>query len=147
MLALALTACKRPCYHILSLYGDNRQFAYKKGVSCTDAILTLVHDIVSGLNCKDTTVAKVLFLDFSSAFNTVLPNYLLYDLINFGIEPWLTHWLANFLQGWSRQVKIEKGLSDTSDIQIGVPQGGPLSALLFTMYTVQMKYSQNQTVL
>ena len=53
-------------------------------------------------------------------------------MILFGIEPWLPHCFANFLQGWSRQVKIEKGLSD---INIGVPQGGPLSSLLFYSLT------------
>lgn len=46
-------------------------------MSCTEYVLfllmyifTLVHGIVSGLNQNDTTVTKVLFLDFSSAFNT-----------------------------------------------------------------------------
>lgn len=46
--------------------GGHNQFAYKKDVSCTDALLTLDYAIESGLNFKDTTVSKVLFLEFSS---------------------------------------------------------------------------------
>ncbi|PIK43361.1 hypothetical protein BSL78_19793 [Apostichopus japonicus] len=128
-------------------HGDPNQFAYRKGISCTDAILTLVHGIVSGLNCKQTTISKVLFLDFSSAFNTVLPNRLLNDLCNFIDEPWLIHWLRDFMQGWSRQVKLDKGYTTTSEIRVGVPQGGPLSALLFTIYTDCIRSNSNCSVI
>ncbi|XP_071832278.1 uncharacterized protein [Apostichopus japonicus] len=123
----------------INQFGDKRQFAYRKGVSCVDAVLLLIHEVVSELNCKETTIAKVLFLDFSSAFNTVLPNQLITDLSGFITEPWLLHWLAQFLTGWSRHVKLENGLSDRSEIKVGVPQGGPLSALLFTLYTDEIK--------
>ena len=58
--------------------GDKCQFAYKKGVYCIDAVILLIHNIVSHLDCKETTnITKVLFLDFSSALKTVLPNQLL----------------------------------------------------------------------
>ena len=127
--------------------GDKNQFAYKKGYSCTDAVLTLVHDIVMGLDQKDTTISKVLFLDFSSAFNTVLPNRMIHDLQNFIDDNWLIHWLADFLQGWSRQVKLQKGYSDRTDIFVGVPQGGPLSALLFIIYTDEIRSNPDCTVI
>ena len=87
-------------------YGDSNQFA------CTDAILTLIHNIVIGLNNKDTTISKVLFLDFSSAFNTVLPNRLIQDMQGFVEEPWLLYWTSNFVNGWSRQIKYSKGLTE-----------------------------------
>lgn len=93
-------------------YGDSNQFAYRKGLSCTDAVLTLIHNIVTGLNNKDTTISKVLFLDFSSAFNTVLPNRLIQDMQGFVEEPWLLHWVSNFVNRWSRQIKYSKGLTE-----------------------------------
>ena len=127
--------------------GDNCQFAYKRGVSCIDAILTLLHKIVSGLNLNDTTISKVLILDFSSAFNTVLPNYLIHDLCKFIDEPWLIHWIADFIKGWSRQIKLSDGLSEKSDINVGVPQGGPLSALLFTIYTDEIRSNSSCNVI
>ena len=129
------------------IHGDINQFAYKKGVFCVDAIVTLLHGIVSGLDKKETTISKVLFLDFSSAFNTVLPNRLVKDLTRFLDEKWLVKWIADYMQGWTRQVKLNKGFSETSDINVGVPQGGPLSALLFTIYTDDLRSDSNCTVL
>lgn len=46
---------------------------YKKGAHCIDAVILLIHDItMSHLGCKETTIAKVLSLDFSSALNNAL---------------------------------------------------------------------------
>ena len=127
--------------------GDTNQFAYKKGVSCVDAVLVLVNDVVTHLNSKETTMSKVIFLDFSSAFNTVLPNMLLKDLSVFIKEPWFLKWLSQFLHGWKRQIKLDKGLSEQSEIHVGVPQGGPLSAILFTIYTDDMRSDENISVI
>lgn len=127
-------------------YGDSNQFAYRKGLSCTDAVLSLIHNIVTGLNNKDTTISKVLFLDFSSAFNTVLPNRLIQDMQGFVEEPWLLHWVSNFVNGSSRQIKYSKGLTEKSEINVGVPQGGPLSSLLFTVYTDEIRSTSKCTV-
>ena len=127
----------------IDTHGDRCQFAYRKGVSCTDAIVTLVHNVVLTLNHANTSIAKVLFLDFSSAFNTVLPNTLLHDLHTFVEDPWVMHWLADFMKGWSRQIKMKEGLSEISEISVGVPHGGPLSALLFTIYTDEIRSQSN----
>ncbi|PIK36016.1 hypothetical protein BSL78_27150 [Apostichopus japonicus] len=126
--------------------GINVSLLTRKGVSCVDAVLLLVHEIVTHINSKETTISKVLFLDFSSAFNTALPNQLIKDLTGFVPETWLLHWLAHFLTGWSRQVKLEKGLSNRSDIRVGVPQGGPLSAILFTLYTDEIRSNDHLSV-
>ena len=131
----------------VDIFGDRNQFAYKKGVSCVDAVLLLIHEIVSSLNSNETTMSKVLFLDFSSAFNTVLPNMLLKDLSVFIDESWFLNWLSHFLTGWTRQIKLDNGLSEKSDIHVGVPQGGPLSAVLFTIYTDNIQSDENATVI
>lgn len=51
---------------------DNLQFAYRVGVGVEDAILNLLHQAHSDLNKRSGTV-RILFLDFSSAFNTIHP--------------------------------------------------------------------------
>ena len=109
-------------------------------------MLVLIHDIVSHLNSKETTISKVLFLDFSSAFNTVLPNQLLRDLSTFVDKPWFIYWLEYFLHGWTRKIKLDKGLSELSKIDVGVPQGGPLSAILFTIYTNEIRSNESLSV-
>ena len=79
--------------------------------------------------------------------STQLPNQLLSDLSTFIDEPWLLHWLQQFLQGWERQVKLDKGFSEASEIKVGVPQGGPLSAILFTIYTNEIKSNEFASII
>ena len=50
---------------------DPCQFAYKKGCGTEDAVATLVHLITKHLDQSKDNYARVLFLDFSSAFNTI----------------------------------------------------------------------------
>ena len=51
---------------------DHLQFAYQPGVGVEDAILYLLHLVHSSLD-KVRGTAKILFLDFYSAFNTIHP--------------------------------------------------------------------------
>lgn len=87
----------------------------------------------------------MLFLDFTSACNTIVPNKLLKDLSRYY---WvLVSTLASpFLTSQTRKVKLEKGLSSRSGIKCGVSQGGQLSALLFTLYTDEIKFDDHVSV-
>ena len=52
---------------------DPLQFAYRKNRSVDDAVSVLLHSILQHLEKKDS-YARVLFIDFSSAFNTIIPS-------------------------------------------------------------------------
>ncbi|KAI3358821.1 hypothetical protein L3Q82_015218, partial [Scortum barcoo] len=54
---------------------DRLQFAYQPGVGVEDAILYLLHRAHSHLD-KGSGTVRILFLDFSSAFNTIQPTLL-----------------------------------------------------------------------
>ena len=54
---------------------DEHQFAYRNNRGVEDAVATLNHTILQHLENKNT-YARVLFLDFSSAFNTIIPSKL-----------------------------------------------------------------------
>ncbi|KAI3374498.1 hypothetical protein L3Q82_006315 [Scortum barcoo] len=54
---------------------DRLQFAYQPGVGVEDAILYLLHRAHSHLD-KGSGTVRILFLDFSSAFNTIQPSLL-----------------------------------------------------------------------
>ena len=41
---------------VIDQQGDKRQFAYRKGVSCVDAVLLLIHEVVTQLNSNQTTI-------------------------------------------------------------------------------------------
>ena len=52
------------------------QFAYRQNRGVEDAVLTLIHETHSHINNKGS-YARILYVDFSSAFNTVQTHFLL----------------------------------------------------------------------
>ncbi|KAI3352058.1 hypothetical protein L3Q82_020873 [Scortum barcoo] len=54
---------------------DPHQYAYRKNRSTEDAISSVVHTALTHLENKDSYV-RLLFVDFTSAFNTIIPQTL-----------------------------------------------------------------------
>lgn len=75
---------------------DPCQFAYKQGCGTEDAVVTLVHIISKHLNNPNTYV-RALFLDFSSAFNTIQSDILVSKMVQLELNPYLIHWYVSFL--------------------------------------------------
>ena len=78
---VALTSLFMKCFekivsqHLLTFTSqqqDTFQFAYKSHRGVDDAILTLLHKAFLHLD-KPGSFSRVLFIDFSSAFNTIQP--------------------------------------------------------------------------
>ncbi len=55
---------------------DSLQFAYRPNRSTDDAISSTLHLALTHLENKDFYV-RMLFIDFSSAFNTIIPQQLI----------------------------------------------------------------------
>ena len=57
----------------------------------------------------------MLFIDYSSAFNTIVPSKLIIKLETLGLNPALCDWVLDFLMGRPQVVKVGKHLhfSDT----------------------------------
>lgn len=114
---------------------DPMQFAYQASRGVEDAIATLLHLLHTHLE-KPKAHAKILFADFSSAFNTIKPSILANILTEeFSLEPGLISWIVDFLSCRIQQVRIGMVLSDRITTWIGSPQGCVLSSLLFILYT------------
>ena len=93
-----------------------------------------IHSILQHLESPGN-YAKVLFIDCSSAFNTIVPSKLFYKLQNMGVQNSLCHWILDFLQQRTQVVKINNKLSQAKHISTGAPQGCVLSPLLNSLYT------------
>ena len=113
---------------------NENQFAYRKGRSTKDACLTLDHYIRSHLE-KPGTYARVLFIDYSSAFNTIVPSILLDKLSTFNVPNYLKRMVAAFLHNRKQYVNIDNRQSNVISCDIGCPQGCVLSPFLFSIYT------------
>lgn len=113
---------------------DPFQFAYWANRSSDDEVSTALHLALSHLETKDSYV-RMLFIDFSSAFNSIIPQHLIQKLDRLGLNTTLCNWLLDFLTGRPQAVRVGKNTSSTITMNTGAPQGCVLSHLLFTLLT------------
>uniref|UniRef100_A0A3B3QVD1 Reverse transcriptase domain-containing protein n=1 Tax=Paramormyrops kingsleyae TaxID=1676925 RepID=A0A3B3QVD1_9TELE len=122
---------------------DPFQFAYRSNRSTEDAISITLHTTLSHLENKNCYAR--LFVDYSSAFNTVIPSQLITKLLDLGLSSSLCNWVLDFLPDRPQQVRIGGKTSSIITISTGTPQGSVLSPLLYSLYTHDCvaKYSSN----
>jgi len=113
---------------------DPFQFAYRQNRSTEDAISTALHSALAHLDNNNTYV-RMLFIDFSSAFNTIIPSKLITKLSDLGINASLCNWVLDFLTNRPQSVRLENHTSSTLILNTGVPQGCVLSPLLYSLFT------------
>ncbi len=126
---------------------DPLQFAYRPNRSTDDAISTTLHLALTHLENKDSYV-RMLFIDFSSAFNTIIPQQLINKLNLLGLNNSLCNWILDFLTGRPQSVRVGHNTSSTTTLSTGAPQGCVLSPLLFTLLThdCTAKFSSNHII-
>ncbi len=78
---------------------------------------------------------RILFVDFSSAFNTIIPTRLLPTLTQLSVPTSICQWIISFLTDRQQLVRLGKYTSSTRTISTGAPQGCVLFPLLFSLYT------------
>ncbi|KAK0153824.1 putative RNA-directed DNA polymerase from transposon BS [Merluccius polli] len=81
------------------------------------------------------TYARILCVDFSSAFNTIIPALLQEKLSQLSVPDSTCRWITDFLSDRKQRVKLGKHVSDSQSISTGSPQSCVLSPLLFSLYT------------
>ncbi|KAI2667828.1 putative RNA-directed DNA polymerase from transposon BS [Labeo rohita] len=113
---------------------DPLQFAYRANRSVDDAVNMGLHYILQHLD-KPGTYARILFVDFSSAFNTIIPDILQNKLSQLSVPTSICQWITSFLRDRQQLVRLGKLTSGTRTISTGAPQGCVLSPLLFSLYT------------
>ena len=87
--------------HINSIIPDSLdplQFAYRPNRSTDDTISIALHTVLSHLDKRNTYV-RMLFIDYSSAFNTIVPSKIITKLRTLGLNTSLCNWILEFLTG------------------------------------------------
>ncbi|KAI4888890.1 hypothetical protein NFI96_013359, partial [Prochilodus magdalenae] len=72
------------------------QYTYRRNRSTDDAISSVVHTALTHLEQKDSYV-RMLFVDFTSAFTTMIPQTLTDKLSSLGLRSSLCNWVLDFL--------------------------------------------------
>jgi hypothetical protein len=78
---------------------------------------------------------KMLFIDYSSAFNTIVPSKLINKLRILGLNTYLCNWILNFLTSRPKVVRVGSNTSTTLILNTGAPQGCVLSLLVYSLFT------------
>ncbi len=97
---------------------DPLQFAYRSNRSTDDAIAFTLHTALSHLENKNTYV-RMLFVDYSSAFNTIVPATLVAKLQTLGLNRSLCSWILDFLTGRSQVVRMGNNTSSPLTLNTG----------------------------
>ena len=82
----------------------------------------------------------ILIWDLSAAFDTIDIELLVKKLAIYGFSNKTCEWYSSFLTGQTQKVMIGKTLSDSLNLSSGVPQGGVLSPIIFTLFTSDLEY-------
>ena len=112
---------------------DPLQCVYKARRGVDDACLVLMNLIANHLD-KSGSYLHVLFMDFSSAFNTIQPPILIKRL-DLDTNHTLVLWIRQFLCDRPWTVSLSGTLTDGLIVNAGTPQGCVLLSFLFSVCT------------
>ena len=112
------------------LFGEH-QHGFRKGRSTSSAITSSLLRWQEAKNNRMTT--GCLLFDLSSAYDTIDHDVLLQKAAVYGFDRISLGWLGSYLASRTQRVRIKGVLSPPVNINCGVPQGSPLSCVLFLM--------------
>jgi len=109
-----------------------------RGLSTYDACLTLMNDVKT-LQRPRLKVSS-LFLDIKAGFNNVDNPTLARILRKGGIPRYLISWVASFLGERSCTLVFQGAPGTPAPVNVGAPQGSPISLLLFLIYVSPLPF-------
>ena len=83
---------------------------------------------------QEKKLAAALFIDVKEAFDHVSKDQLPTRMIELGIDSDLVTWIGFFLTNRKIQLVIDKYDNKERNIETGIPQGSPVSPILFLIY-------------
>ena len=115
----------------------NSQHGFRSGRSTMTALSSMQKNWIK--NAEDGLMTGVLVWDLSAAFDTLDVNLFLKKLSLYGADELTLSWFRSFLTDRTQRVRIGSSLSNALTLTSGVPQGGILSPIVFTLYTADME--------
>lgn len=107
--------------------------------SATDIAAALTHDVEQARRRrKQKKVATLVTMDVEGAFDAILRHRLILQLRKQGWPDFLIRWLAMFLAHRLASVRFEDATAEALELLCGIPQGSPLSPILYLLATAAL---------
>lgn len=107
------------------------QFGCRRARGTSDAVAQLVSRVETAWSKK--RIALALLLDVKGAFDRVNKKQLLKRMVQAGIAGNIVRWVDSFLSDRRALLVIDGRTGETRDIHAGLPQGSPVSPVLFIL--------------
>lgn len=109
------------------------QSGFRPKHSTNTALLKVVDDLSAAMENGNVTIAA--FLDFKKAFDLVDHDLIIHKLHSqFQISSTGCSFVKSYLSNRWQKVRVGEDVSNAIEVTSGTPQGGILSALLFSLY-------------
>ena len=118
---------------ILCKSGGGGGGGFRPGKCTLENAAAFAYDVNKGFQRKEQTVAVAINLE--DAYNRVQFKLLLDLLTQYGVSITLTRWIAGVLLERTVAMQLGNWSSAPHQLTMGLPQGSPLSLVLFNVYT------------
>jgi len=108
------------------------QFGCRKRRSAIDAVGRLMKRVEEAWGRGNT--AAVLLMDVKGAFPHVAKGNLIKRMEEMRFEADLVRWVESFMENRKVIMSMDGKEGDSMDVETGVPQGSPVSPVLFVLY-------------
>ena len=106
------------------------------GLSTADACATLIHEVRTLQ--RPRRAISTLFLDIKAGFDNVNSSKLRSLLLHGNIPSYMVDWITSFLSERSCTLVFQGAPGTRTPVEVGTPQGSPISPLLFLIYVAPL---------
>ena len=111
---------------------DSNQYGGLKGLSTTHALIDMMNGWHKAIHSGDKI--RILFLDYSKAFDLVDHTILISKFQNMDVPDVLLRWLCSFLSNRQQRVRLGQDVSEWLTMNGAMPQGSWLGPLSFIVH-------------
>ena len=115
---------------------SKNQFGFRQGRGTHDALFELgkiIHNVID-----ENQKCIAVFLDLAKCFDTVSHAILFKKLEATGVRGITLEWFKSYLSGRQQCTVVGDGISDSTTIRYGIPQGTVLGPVLYLVYANEL---------